>query len=164
MFLRIKKSKLSGDRTKYAFMICENHREDGKVKQKVIKYLSSHTDEYADDSLWQSSTESVREEHKARKRMWNDWGRIFFWLDIRHDLQDVDGLDPEKIPEMVERIDKVVQFPTEAVLQSWIQGQWSTSAIMGHKDKDETQKYIDRVKQRYEEMCSAYGCSAALQR
>ncbi len=147
MYLRVKKKKQSDDRMSYAFSIVESHRENGKVKQKIVKYLSSFVDDYQYKYRW-ITDQSVKDGHKAQQR-------LFFWLDIHNDLNDID-IDSEKLKDIVNKIKALISFPTENDLKIWIQVEWGASNIFGDKYKDSTQEQIDNVTERFNKMCSAY--------
>ena len=144
MFLRIKKQKQSHDRTKYSFILVENHREDGKVKQKVVKYLTSWVNEYVCHTA-----NKVEEKRDAAI------SRLSMWLNIYHDLEEV-ILDADKKIEILEKIANIVSFPTESDLHAWIMSRWRTSALFDHRHKDQVLERIDDVTLRFNEMSSAY--------
>lgn len=145
MFLRVKKKKLSNDRMSYHFLLLESYRENGKVKQKVIKYLSSFVDEY---HYVFYTEQSRKDQHKTNQR-------LFFWLNIYNDLKEVE-IDENKKSEIIQKIKTYIQFPNQDDLSLWIKHEWQIDAIFGHKYKEETQKNIDDVTKRFNEMCSDY--------
>ena len=132
----------------YSFMLVENHRENGKVKQKVVKYLSSFVDEYSYPWI---TEQSRKDGHKAIQR-------LFTWLNIYCDLEDVE-ISNEKLKGVINKINTFIPLPTENDLQTWIKNEWGKANIFGTKYKDSTEKYVNDVTEQFNKMCSAYQCT-----
>ncbi len=103
MFLRIKKKKNSG-KDSYSFMLVENNRINGKVKQKVVKYLTSYTEMQKASSILVSAIPDINEFNNAKLR-------IYFWVAIAINLKGID-LDGKK-EEIIDKISKHVPVPIQ---------------------------------------------------
>ena len=127
MFLRIKKKILSSScfdnaGTQYSFVLVENHRESGKVKQKIVKYLASwwtgYIHEYVPNESFPKNEEVIREDREWDEKV-KAQRRLRTWQNIYRKLKEL-TLDEQKQIEIIEKINAVVSYPATGDLQTWI--------------------------------------------
>ncbi len=113
MFLRIKKKKNSG-RDSYSFMLVENNRINGKVKQKVVKYLTSYTELqiYKEKcGITAPSISWIDQLHIAKLR-------IYFWTAIYVNLKDFNLGNKKK--EIINKIREYIPIPIQEDFEVYV--------------------------------------------
>jgi hypothetical protein len=149
MFLRIKKtaiSKYAGhDRVKYSLSLVENKRENGKVKQNTVKYLTSFVSEYY---YFYYRETNYQERDKAENR-------VYKWLNIYMDLKKI-VIEAQDRKDILNKINSVLPFPDTSDLEKVIAGEWARSNCFGNKYTEQTKKYVGELEGLFKEMCSGY--------